>query len=258
MVLRRYDDDVDVKIWREENRRITARLPTAALVSLIPMSTSTPPVKHRAAPHTGNGRPPLEPTATAKPTSAKPTSAERKSQSPIQAPDRQASRRGHRTRPRRPQPDTDARSEAGLGCPQQVLFSAGDVRLGPTARGDLAADRKSFGRFADDGRMDARLRLVGAIRHRARASSDCPRCPDGRARPRRLLPPGRRDSSVPPGRHRGAQRRVRRDHLAGRGRRRDAQLAQARSGCPRRAQGVRTPGDPFRRPDRSGGQRRRP
>ena len=54
------------------------------------MSTSTPPVKHRAVPHTGNGRPPLEPTATAKPpsagyTSAKPTSAERKSQSPIQA-----------------------------------------------------------------------------------------------------------------------------------------------------------------------------
>ena len=54
------------------------------------MSTSTPPVKHRALPHTGNGRPPLEPTATAKPpsagyTSAKPTSAERKSQSPIQA-----------------------------------------------------------------------------------------------------------------------------------------------------------------------------
>ena len=54
------------------------------------MSTSTPPVKHRAAPHTGNGRPALEPTATAKPTSAEPTSAEptsaeRKSQSPIQA-----------------------------------------------------------------------------------------------------------------------------------------------------------------------------
>jgi 1-acyl-sn-glycerol-3-phosphate acyltransferase len=49
------------------------------------MSTSTPPVKHRTAPHTGNGRQPLEPTATAKATSAKRTSDERKSQSPIQA-----------------------------------------------------------------------------------------------------------------------------------------------------------------------------
>ena len=46
---------------------------------------STPPVKHRTAPHTGNGRQPLEPTATAKATSAKRTSDERKSQSPIQA-----------------------------------------------------------------------------------------------------------------------------------------------------------------------------
>lgn len=68
----------------------SARLPSVAMVQLISMSTSTPPVKHGAVPHTGNGRPPLEPTATAKPpsagyTSAKPTSAERKSQSPIQA-----------------------------------------------------------------------------------------------------------------------------------------------------------------------------
>ena len=44
----------------------------------------------------------------------------------------------------------------------------------------------------------------------------------------------------------------------GGGRRRDAQLAQARSGRPRRAKRVRTPGDPLRRPDRSGGQCRRP
>jgi 1-acyl-sn-glycerol-3-phosphate acyltransferase len=37
-----------------------------------------------------------------------------------------------------------------------------------------------------------------------------------------------RDPSLPPRRHRGAQRRARRDHLAGRRRRRDAQLAPAR------------------------------
>ena len=220
------------------------------------MSTSTPPVKQSRT--AARGQRPAATRADCRPSHGE--ARERRAQIPESdpAPHRQASRRGHRTRPRRSQPDTDACSEAGLGCPQQVLLPAGDVRLGPTARGDLAADRKSFGRFADDGRVDARLRLVGAIRHRARASSDCPRCPDGRARPRRLFPPGRRDSSVPPGRHRGAQRRLRRDHLAGRGRRRDAQLAQARSGCPRRAKGVRTPGDPFRRPDRSGGQRRRP
>jgi 1-acyl-sn-glycerol-3-phosphate acyltransferase len=43
------------------------------------MSTSTEPVEKRAPQHDGDGRPALEPTAT-----AKPTSAERKSQSPIQ------------------------------------------------------------------------------------------------------------------------------------------------------------------------------
>jgi hypothetical protein len=41
-------------------------------------------VKHRAGLHTGNGRPPLEPTAPAKPTRPKPASADREPQSPIQ------------------------------------------------------------------------------------------------------------------------------------------------------------------------------
>ena len=66
----------------------------------------------------------------------------------------------------------------------------------------------------DDGCLDARLRLV-RDRRRARASSDRSRCPDGRARPRRLLPPVWRDPGLPPRRQRSAQRRARRDHLAG-------------------------------------------
>ena len=143
-------------------------------------------------------------------------------------PDRQACRRRDRTRPRGSQPDIDAASEACLGCPVQVLLPARAIGLGATARGALAADRESFRRVADDGRLDVRGRLVAALWRRARASSDRSRCPDGGARPRRLLPPGRSDPSFPPRRHRGTQRRVRRDHLAGWRPRCDAQLAQTR------------------------------
>ena len=129
-------------------------------------------------------------------------------------PHRQACRRGDRTRPRGPQPDADAHRSPS-GTPGARTLPAGDVRLGAPARGDLTADRQPFRRLADDGRVDVRVRLVAAIRHRARAPCDRSRCPDGGARSRRLLPPCRRDPSLPPRRQRSAQRRVRRGHLAG-------------------------------------------
>src|ERR1700729_1889055 len=73
-----------------EKISLLARLPGAALVSLIPMSTSTTPAKRRAAQHNGDGRlaavpaagyarPDHDVAAVAKPTGAKP-----QSQSPIQ------------------------------------------------------------------------------------------------------------------------------------------------------------------------------
>ena len=78
-------------------------------------------------------------------------------------PDWQTCRRRDRTRPRGSQPDIDAASEACLGCPVQVLFPARAIRQGATARGALAADRESFRRVADDGRLDVRGRLVAAL-----------------------------------------------------------------------------------------------
>ena len=92
-VLHGHDDDVDVKICAK-NISVLARLPGAALVSLIPMSTSTTPAKLRAAQHNGDGRPaPVPAAGYARPADdaaavAKPTSAKRRagpqSKSPIQ------------------------------------------------------------------------------------------------------------------------------------------------------------------------------
>jgi 1-acyl-sn-glycerol-3-phosphate acyltransferase len=78
-VLREHDDDVDTKgIWPEKNG-VSARLLGAALVVLIPMSTSTLPVTQLVPQRNGDGRPAVEPTTT-----TKPTRAEREPQSPIQ------------------------------------------------------------------------------------------------------------------------------------------------------------------------------
>jgi hypothetical protein len=215
---------------------------------------STATVTRRTAQHKGNGpRAALDPAAV-----AKGGSAERQSEGRIQG--LIAKRAG-------------AATEHALAGPNQKLLRAQKhvwvalcdyyFRLETSGWERLPQETSLLignhsGRGPDDGRLDARLRLVAAIRHRARASCDRSRCPDGRARPRRLLPPGRRDPSLPPRRQCGAQRRARRDHLAGGRGGRDAQLAQARSGRPRRAQGLRTPGDSLRRADRSRGQHRRP
>jgi 1-acyl-sn-glycerol-3-phosphate acyltransferase len=88
-VLHGHDVDVDIKICVEKIS-LSARLPGAALVSLMSMSTSTTPAKRRAAQDNGDRRPVAVPAAGyARPDHdaaavAKPTGAKSQSQSPIQ------------------------------------------------------------------------------------------------------------------------------------------------------------------------------